>query len=339
MIFRPYQKLVFTLILSIFIISGLSAQETDQGYMMPPKAIADLIDAPYSPRVSVSPDNKTILLMHYPGLPSIEEVAQPELRLAGFRFNPRTSGPSRGWYYNNLSFMSMDGGGEIEIAGLPEKKHIANASWSPDGKWVAFANTADDKITLWLIDVAKASARQLSPVAINDIYASPFHWLSDSKTLAAMTIPDDRGEVPPEPTVPSGPTVQENMGEVAPARTYQDLLKNEYDAQLYEYYLTVQIAAITLDGKVSPLGEKGIYTNCSPSPDGRYFLTSKIHRPFSYTLPAARFPRLVEVWDRDGNFVYRVADLPLADNIPVAFGSVATGRRDYGWGANMIRVT
>ncbi|MFZ5981927.1 MAG: S9 family peptidase, partial [Candidatus Zixiibacteriota bacterium] len=277
---------------------------------------------------------KMILLMHYPGLPSIEEVAQPELRLAGFRFNPRTNGPSRGWFYNDLSFMSMEGGDEIKISGLPEKKHIANVSWSPDGKRVAFTNTADDKITLWFIDVAGKSAAQLSSAAINDIYAAPFHWLSDSRTLVAMTVPNDRGEVPPEPTVPSGPTIQENLGEAAPAPTYQDLLKNEHDAQLYEYYLTVQIVKITLDGQITTLGEKGIYSNCNPSPDGKYFATTRIHRPFSYTLPASRFPKLVEVWDRDGKFVYQVADLPLADKIPVAFGSVAEGRREYGWRAD-----
>jgi len=328
---RPYKKVLVTLILSIFIIPGLSAEGTDQGYMMPPKAIGDLIDALYSPRVSVSPDADMILLMHYPGLPSIEEVAQPELRLAGFRFNPRTSGPSRGWYYNDLSLMKMDGGEAIEIAGLPEKKHIANAAWSPDGKWVAFTNTDDDGITLWLIDVKKAAASQLSTVPINDIYAHPFRWMSDSKTIVVITIPADRGEVPPEPTVPSGPTIQENLGRVAPARTYQDLLKNEYDAQLYEYFLTVRIAKVTLDGQVTPMGEKGIYTSCNPSPDGKYFLTSRIHRPFSYTLPASRFPKLVEVWDTDANLVYQAADLPLADNIPVAFGSVAVGRRSFGW--------
>ena len=69
-----------------------------EGYMMPPKVIADLIDAPPTPFVSISPDNQWMMIQKWPGYPPLEEVAQPELRLAGLRINPRTNGPSRGWH-------------------------------------------------------------------------------------------------------------------------------------------------------------------------------------------------------------------------------------------------
>ena len=51
-------------------------------------------------------------------------------------------------------------------------------------------------------------------------------------------------------------------------------------------------------------------------------------------MPVYRFPKKVEVWDLDGNVVHEVADLPLADGVPIAFGSVRTGRRDVGWRAD-----
>ena len=40
------------------------------------------------------------------------------------------------------------------------------------------------------------------------------------------------------------------------------------------------------------------------------------------------------MWDRKGNVVYQVADLPLQDQIPISFGSVASGRRSVSWRAD-----
>ena len=49
----------------------------DDGYKMPPKAIVDIVDAPMTPRISISPD-KHVLLLERPSLPSIKELAQPD---------------------------------------------------------------------------------------------------------------------------------------------------------------------------------------------------------------------------------------------------------------------
>jgi hypothetical protein len=53
------------------------------------------------------------------------------------------------------------------------------------------------------------------------------------------------------------------------------------------------------------------------STDGNYILTSRVQRPFSYLLPANDFPQEVEIWDMSGKSVYKVASVPLQDNIPV----------------------
>ena len=76
----------YLLMCFIFLFCGLTipAQE-ELTYQMPPEEIVRLVDAPPTPRVSVSPDGKTIMMLESPNLPAIEEVAQPELRLAGTR--------------------------------------------------------------------------------------------------------------------------------------------------------------------------------------------------------------------------------------------------------------
>jgi len=332
---KAIQIFAFGLLLLFF--TSAAAQEPTLSklhYQMPPKAIADLVDAPRSPVVSVSPDQKWMLLLKYPALTSIEDLSQPELRLAGLRINPRTNGPSREWYFNEMMFKKISDGTEHEISGLPENPKITNVNWSPDGKWIAFSISHSARLELWAAEVKSGQAAPVLPHPLNAAYGSPYHWLSDSKTIMAKTIPANRGTSPEEPTVPSGPIIQENIGGKAPARTYQDLLKNRHDEDLFEHYAFAQIYRATLDGKITPIGARGIIRSAEPSPDGKYILVETIHRPFSYTVPVYRFPKRIEVWDLDGHVVYEIADLPLADGVPIAFGSVRTGRRAVGWRAD-----
>jgi dipeptidyl aminopeptidase/acylaminoacyl peptidase len=131
--------------------------------------------------------------------------------------------------------------------------------------------------------------------------------------------------------VPQGPVVRQNTGGAKPARTYQDLLENAHDEALFEFYLTAQLHRIDVDGKTKALGEPGILWNFEPSPDGRFLHVEMLHRPFSYLVPAWRFPRRIEIWNMQGDLVHQVADLPLQESVPIAFGSVPTGPRSVAW--------
>ena len=93
-------------------VSGVFAQD---GYQTPPAVLAALVDAPATPGVSVSPDDSRLLLMTPRTLPSISDLAQPELRLAGRRINPRNNGPSRARYYTSLSIAGITGAIPIQF--------------------------------------------------------------------------------------------------------------------------------------------------------------------------------------------------------------------------------
>ena len=300
-------------------------------YQMPPKAIADLVDAPPTPDVRRDPNHKWLLILERPNLISIEELALPELRLAGTRINPRTHGPSRSSYYTSLRLLNMEEGNEITIKGLPRSARIRNVDWSPNGKHVAFVITKANGQDLWVADVDQGSAQKLISERISSVYGSPFAWLPDSETLICKTVPDDMGQAPTAPTVPQGPIIQETAGRKAPARTYQDLLKNPHDEALFEHHFKVQIVKVTLGGKKEVIGNSGIIRRTRPSPSGEYILVETVHKPFSYLVPASRFPYRVEVRDLDGDIVKQIADLPLAEEIPIAFGAVPTGPRSVGW--------
>ena len=307
---------------------------TKTKYRMPPKAIADLVDAPVTPDVSVSPNQDWLLLMEQPSLPPIPELAQPELKLAGLRINPRNNGPSRRSYFTSLTLKNLSDNSERQITGLPPDARISNVNWSPDGSFIAFTHSCDSEIQLWLAEVSNAKAIHLTDARLSGVYKRPFRWLSDSRSIVCKVVPSDRGSVPEEPGVPDGPVIQENTGKKAPARTYQDLLKNPYDEDLFEHYLTTQVMIASTSGESRIVGAKGIIGQAEPSPDGCYILVETIHSPLSYLVPIGRFPRRMEIWDMDGKVVREVADLPLAEEVPIDFDAVHTGPRSFRWRAD-----
>jgi dipeptidyl aminopeptidase/acylaminoacyl peptidase len=314
----------------------LSAQgQIEQVYMRPPEVLAEVVDAPFTPVISVSPDRSTILILHRSGLQGIDEISQPELRIAGLRVNPRTYGPSRvRYYYDKLTFRALEGGAERVATGLPKSPKISTTRWSPDGSHIAMLLTFADRLELWVVEVASATASRLLDKRINDTYSNTLEWMPDSTAVVVTVVPDDHSEPPKATTVPTGPVIQENLGRKAPARTYQDLLANAHDEAVFEHYATAQLVRAGLDGTVTALGDPGIIDLFSPSPDGRYILVQEVRKPFSYTVPAWRFPLAIEVWDRGGRTVKSVSELPLADDVPVPFGSVRTGVRRVEWRAD-----
>ncbi len=318
--------------LALLLLASVAVAQDNPTYQLPPKSIADLINAPSTPGVSVDATGTWMLLLEQSDLPSIAELAQPELRLAGLRLNPATNGQSRTAYFTGLKLKKVNGGPAVAIQGLPANPLISGPVWSPDQAKIAFALTTPSGIELWVAEVATARAARVGSFALNLALGGGYRWLSDSQHLVCQLIPAGRGSAPASKPAPAGPVVQENLGRRAPARTYQDLLKNPQDEALFDHYCTSQLAKVSLVGTVAPLGQPGIIAGASPSPDGRYLLVRTIRRPYSYLVTVGSFPvRIDVVATADGSVVKSLADLPLRDNLPVGFDAVATGQREHFW--------
>lgn len=303
------------------------------GYREPVPELKAIVDAPRPPQLSLSPRRDLIALQQVPPLPSIALVAQPELRLAGMRINPRTYAPSRFSFASDLWLMDVNSGREIRIEGLPQPLSLASVSWSPDQKYLAL-NQQDPYSganTLWLVDVAAHKARQLLDRSLNTVRGD-VRWMPDSRRLL-VKLRVGQGGPPPASVVPAGPTLQETRGKgaVRQIRTYQDMLRDEHDAQTFEHYLRVQPALVDVDGGVREVGTPGLYVGLTPSPDGKHLLSEKIERPFSYIVPWSYFPRRIEVLDLDGKPERTVATLPLFEGLPSGNDAVPTGVRDIDW--------
>src|SRR5204862_4300614 len=88
------------------------------GYLAPPKVIVDMLDAPPTPSVVVSPDDRTVALLNRRSLPTIAELAQPIHRIAGARINPKTNGrQQRGGNVIAITLKSIADGTEKKVAG------------------------------------------------------------------------------------------------------------------------------------------------------------------------------------------------------------------------------
>ena len=337
------------LLTPVLLVSAIAAQApnspTDLKYQLPPEVIVKLADAPPTPTIALSPehgkDARMLLVRQSDALPTIADLAEPELRLAGLRFNPQTNAPSRTRYFTSLSLQPVPMPGAeaapkaVAISGLPAKLHALYTEWSPDGHHIAVVNIEGKTgLSLWVVNAATHAAQRVNGIRLNAVLTEPVAWIDDA-SLAILTVPSHRVAPPSRPNVPTGPVVQENNGRATPAPTYEDLLKSPLDEAVFEYNASSQLEVLKLDATVSkPLGKPGMYVRVEASPDGKYLLTEALHRPFSYTQPFERFPERREVVDVVTGAAKMLDDAPLIDSLPIDRDAVEPGPRDYGWRAD-----
>jgi hypothetical protein len=106
-----------------------SAPALEAGYQQPPKVVMDIMDAPPPPTALISPTRQVIALLERTSLPGIADLAQPMLRLAGMRVNPRANGPYGAQTIYGITLKGVPGGGDTKVI-LPASAKISNAAFS-----------------------------------------------------------------------------------------------------------------------------------------------------------------------------------------------------------------
>jgi len=312
-------------ILLLVLALPVSAELT---YQKPSKEIVDILNAPIPPTLGVNPTRTYATLSQSERNPPIAEVSEPMLRLAGLRINPRTNGLHLAIYSMAVTLVKLPEGTKTPVT-LPANARVVGLRWSPDGKHFAFSNIAKDGIELWVGDPVTGKTHRIEGIKLNAVMGDPIEWLPDNRTVLVKSVASGRGPAPVDPTVPPGPHVQESLGTARPAPTYEDMLQNPHDEDLFEYYATAQLAKVdTSGGAVSSIGKPGLLDSVNLSPDGNDILVTRLHRPFSYLHPAREFPKEVEIWDQSGAVAYKLASLPLQES---HLGGIAPGPRSFHW--------
>jgi dipeptidyl aminopeptidase/acylaminoacyl peptidase len=319
-------KRLFTLTLVAALTVSLCAQTV---YKLPPKEVIDILDAPPTPVVSASPRGDAILLVEFQSQPSIALVSRPFLRLAGLRIDPQLNSRQRLQQYTGIQVRWIDKSRNVRIE-IPAGAPVGMPQWSNDGKLIAFTRDVEHGVELWIADATTGKAKAIPGVFVNDIMGSAFEWTNDHKTLVVKLVRQGDRKAPEAPKVPTGPIIEESLGKVSRAWTYQDLLKNPHDEQLFEFYATSQIALVnSQSGETKRVGNPAIISSVSLSPDENFLLVTRLLRPFSYRVPADLFTRKTEVWSKAGEVVKVIADLGITDDIPSQ--GVPTGPRSVDW--------
>ncbi len=334
----PHVRTILT-VLGLAVTSVVSAQEDtpdSSNYLVPPQAIVDIVDTPPTPAAIVSPNLKTVAFIERRGAPPIQWLARPMHRLAGYRIDPRNSGPWNAPAIQAIDLQPIRENNDTQFALSPKTRILAprgtSLGWprfSPDGTHLSYTVIRDTGIELWAVDLSTGQPRPLTSASLNATWGNPCEWLGNSSGVLCRFRMSARGAPPDEPGVPSGPNIQANDGQLSTVRTYQDLLSNAHDKALFEYHFTSQVATVALaTGRRTAIGDPGLYARVSGSPNSEYLLVERLTKPWSLLVPASRFSRSIEVWTHTGETV-TFASRPIADTVPI--GGVPRGPRQHHW--------
>jgi dipeptidyl aminopeptidase/acylaminoacyl peptidase len=321
-----------TLFLSVALLLGAvsvsHAQDTD-AYQLPPKEIADLLLAKPTPFVRIDSKAEYLLLLGRNSYPSVEELGQPEMKIAGLRLNPLNFSLSRQSPISSITLQSIKSGAPIAIVGLPKNLAAGAIAWNPSETKIAFTQSEVNRVDLYVIDIATKKATRVNVDPINQVLGNAFTWVDDQTILYKATTHDAAG-APKRPITPKGPTIQQNIGKAAPRPTFQDLIKSPYDESLFAYYAESQLV-LYKNGVNKKVGKPELTNSFQLSPDRQYVMTRTLTKPFSYAVPAYGFTSTISVMNLDGKVIKELAKLPSAESAPAGNDNVQNVPRGFEW--------
>jgi hypothetical protein len=249
-----------------------------------------------------------VLIKQSATLSTIADLAEPEYRLAGLRFNPKLGAQSRTRYFVSLKLQALPKTGattkpvEKPIAGLPVKLHVISAQWSADGQHIALVNADSSPepagLSLWIVDVAKASPRA-SPACPPQC---PPHR---SDRVAQQHVA--RRAHRPRPSRPRSGSLQRSQPVPSCRRTTakrhprahlrrpaQDSLPTRTSSSTTQPHRSREVKLGA--GIAKARQARSLRRASTLRPTANIVFAEELHRPFSYHQPYERFPERREVF-------------------------------------------
>lgn len=295
-------------------------------YIQPPEAVRALFatDKNYATLNYASPDGAHFLVTKVNELSSLDLMSRETYRLAELEIRPRTD---RLWHLDtygiyDFRFYSLSQRRFVE-AELPDGSFASDFTWSPDGTQMAFLAHLPTHTEVWTADPATGRTRRWSDARVLATVAtsangqgnrpsSMLQWTPEG-TLLTLLVPAGRGAEPARDRVPEGPRVRRTRPEPTRNPTYPNLLRDEHDETLFEFYTRSQLAELSPGRRPVPLGEPRMYESIATSLDGAHVLATWMDRPFSFITSYRGFPRSTVVLDRRGGVVRTLEETPLRE--------------------------
>ncbi|MCK9225442.1 MAG: prolyl oligopeptidase family serine peptidase [Candidatus Muirbacterium halophilum] len=318
------KRFFLTVVLFLSVILSFSA-----GYMEPIPEIVEMVKKQPEPVFVTKVSSGMYVEAYYNALPDISDLAKKSEKIAGVRLDPSNFQKEENTFYTAFKFYSKDRK-EIKISGIPQDIKIIDYEFEYTSKYFSFTVKRENTTELWIIDFEKKKAERITS-NINTVFTNGMKWVKNSPDEIIVALSANAAKKTPEMTVDSiEPVIQESFGKESKVRTYQDLLKNNYDEKLFEHYFTTILCKINLKtGKKDYITKPGIYYMDSSSPDGNYILATEYKKPFSYTVPFYYFNRDSILIDLKTSEKIILESHKTTDSVPI--GGVFTGRRYFDW--------
>jgi dipeptidyl aminopeptidase/acylaminoacyl peptidase len=324
------KKLLF---IAILFLGSIVYSQENLTYQKPPQEILELVEAPLAPIMRMDDKGENFVFLFRSNFKSIDELSETEMRLGGLRINPITNINSRQRYYNTIKVRVGRSSEDVTPVGLPKNARLSYFSWSPNQKLMAFTNTINTGVELWVLDIENKSVSKITEPILNANMGMPFSWFKDNESLLVNLISKNKQAlIDTKTSVPTGPTVSvSEAGVKAQNRTYQDLLKNPTDEHNFEQLALSELYKVNLNGEKILWKKSAMYSDVNFSPDGNYVMVTTIEKPFSYLVPYSRFPSKTIIYDANGNLIKDILTVPLIEDLPQGFMAVRTGKRNLSW--------
>jgi len=308
-------------------------------YKEPSDVLKRLFLPPKDPSLTLSSDYEWLVITQEPPLPSIEMLAKPEEKLAGIRFDPALFTPSRLDYATSLVLQHM-ATGEKQTIDLPTNSEgVRYIRFHPSKPYFVFSSKVRNELLLELYKCELVGGRWCSQKIplnrrMNFVFGCAYQFTSDGNNLLVKAIPGNWPTEPPEEPVSTGPAIQAVAKDArkAPGRTYQDLLKNEYDEAKLKHFLTTEVLCVdtrSLDANLVKQSAGGrIIQSLQSSPCGQFVL-AQLTTQFSYSVPIRRFGKDVQIWGLGSDSTVEVASLPVDDEIPLSYDACSRHPRSF----------
>ncbi len=300
------------------------------GYKLPPENVRKIYEQKRNPYIEIIHYSNFGLEKQYEMHPSLQDLADEKLKLAGKSFTKKINAQKDFYPTNMINLFDLDNKSRIGIK-LPSKARIRETQVSPNQKKLALLNETDAGIELLINELGKSKLKKFSEFKLNDIFGDGFiGWLNDDRHILLKIIPPERATEPQRSAIPDSPIMEETSGKESKVRTYQNLLKNEYDKKLFEHYFSSQLILLDIEtGKYKTVGKTAIYDDVEISPDNNFLLITRIEKPYSYNVPYYRFPKTFEIWDLQGKKLKTLYKRPLQEEVPI--GGTYIGPRYFSW--------
>jgi dipeptidyl aminopeptidase/acylaminoacyl peptidase len=315
-------------------------------YVKPPASIARLVTAPRQNNVTLSnqsPNRKWFLKTQTEGLPSVQTFGKPHYYFAGLQVDYKANRArvltTRG--ASGLAIIDASNG-QTRTIETPKGASVSSPQWSPDGTKLAYIANFDDASRLYVADLATGKSRVVSPRALLATLVTTVDWTADGSQLITVLIPDGRKAEPKRPEIETGPLVRLTDEKKEKTRNFASLLRDPYEKDLMEYYITGQLAVINAaNGSVKKIGGPAMISAVDGSPDGKYFHVTLMQKPFSYIVQYNTFGTSEQIWDENGKMLTEIVNRPLRETGgdddqpgPPGAGPNDSNPRNVGWMPN-----